>query len=172
MRNRRGYSLVECLVAMTVVSAVFAPVTLLVHALYRAESRVRDAVAGDRELDRLAVQLRQDAHQALSATVGGGSGPRELTFRWPEEQTAQYTLSPGQIERVVRQGEVVLHREGYAAPPSAAMHWEIQAGHALPLVALRIDVSATDSRDGLPSGICRVEAVVRLLGPRFSKPKP
>ncbi len=98
MPRRRGHTLVECLVAITLLGSLLGTVTLTLGVMYRADRNLRDAVDQERALEQFTARFRSDAHQALSASVSkpaeAKAPARELVLKSSADQTIQYTLRP------------------------------------------------------------------------------
>lgn len=176
MRTRRGHTLLECLVAMSLFGVTLSTVGLTLHTMARSERLLGTALDADRELNRLTVQLRQDAHQATSASTTdvGEQTPTHsvLSLALPDEETVQYTLQPERIERVLRHEQTVRHRETYRLPAAAVGRWQVQAERPVPLVSLVLDLAPANSSMPIGVGTCRVDAAVQLFRPHASAPKP
>lgn len=168
MSTRRGQSLVECLVAMTLFGTAFGAVALTLHALQRSECRVRDALDADREWERLSAQLREDAHQATSAVAAEADrqpeSASELQLALPAEQTVKYTVQAARVERLLRHQQAVLHRETFRLPAATRARWQVQTDRHTPLVSLRLDPEPGRWSEGIGVGPCRLDAAVRLIG--------
>ena len=150
-RCRRGHSLVEMLVAITLLGSLLGTVSVTVSAMFRADQTMRDELAKDQALEQFTARFRSDVHQAVSASLGepgeGDAPARELTLQGSGDQTVRYTLGPRDVQRVVRRGETILHRETYAL---TATGWEIKIENGAPIVSALLG-------DGI-----RVVAVVNL----------
>ena len=120
MNRRRGYSLIEMLVAMTLVATTLSTIGLVLHSLHRAERRLRDDVDFERTVNRLATQLRTDAHNAQGGEFAAvaANATHARTFASSSEQTVTYSIEPGGVERRVRRGAALQHREWFAIPNS------------------------------------------------------
>lgn len=167
MRSRRcGHTLVECLVVLVLVATTLGTVALTMHALYRADRHLRDALTYDRALDRFIAQLRTDTHQAASATVDEPSEEAipdgGLMLSFADDQTIQYTVRSQHIERVVRGGDTTQHRETF--PLLASSGWQIREGGASPIVSLALTLKSS-GRPGQQTIVrtCRIDAAVHLV---------
>jgi prepilin-type N-terminal cleavage/methylation domain-containing protein len=174
--RRRGYSLIECLVVMTLLGAVLSFVTLTIHATFRVQRQWTDASAYSRAIERLVAQLRADAHRATAASVAepatqGGAG-RGLSLTLPAAETVQYTAGPRGIDRVVRRGEKIAHRETYPVSAAAAA-WHVRRDAGRPLVSLDLNLQ-TDARPEGPAACppYRFTAAVGLPGSGGRKTAP
>ena len=90
---RRGHTLIEMLVSMSLISVALTAVALTLHALYGVDRRFRDGMATEAGLDLLTLALRQDAHYARGAKLAAdGSGrATALVLSLPAEQVITYT---------------------------------------------------------------------------------
>ena len=164
--RRRGHTLTECLVVITLIGTVMGTVALTLHALSRADRRLRDELDHDRSVDRFVAQLRSDTHQSVSATIDEPSSETdptaELKLAFSGEQTIGYTIHAQNIERVVRRAETVQHRETYPLLASAT-GWQVRNDGASPIVSLvvELDASGRGNEQAVPRTY-RVDAAVHL----------
>lgn len=140
-RIRRGYTLIESLVVIALTTVTLTITTVTMHALHRADRRVRDDLQGQRSLGQLAAQLRSDAHEALSSDTLGGtytSPPRALTLALAGGRSVQYSVTANSIERVMRLNGAIEHREIFrlAFPDS---HWSVDAARDHTLLSLHLN---------------------------------
>jgi type II secretory pathway component PulJ len=175
--RRRGHSLIECSAVLFMLAATLATVTAILHTLYQADGRLRDELAQQLALERLAAQLRCDAHQASSATTGeAGNQPDSaaaLLLVLPNQLTVQYTLAPQHVERVVRRAETVQHRESYDLPSATTARWRWRKGR-MPLIVSLVLESRTGSEPGVRTlkRTYSIDAAVQLNQPRFPTSQP
>lgn len=166
MRKRRGYSLVECLVAIGLIGATFSTLTVALTGVCRCCQRVGEESATEIELERFAAALRADAHVALSASLEDAADPnqpaRVLRLPLADEQSVKYTLRAGYIERVLQSNDELRHRETYRLPKSFATRWQVDRDRSRPMVSLMLDPG---SAGPLGFQAMRIDAAVGLLGP-------
>jgi len=167
MSTRRGFTLTETVVAIGLVSATLTAVAVATAGMYRACRHVRQESAVGLELGRLASQLRADAHGALSVEVQsaddaeGDAGALLLTL--PDGGSVRYTLRTGHVDRVLRRGDEVPHRETYRLPPALVARWQIERGRTVPLVSLLLEPGPVGTSGPLGRQPVRVDAAVGLL---------
>ncbi len=143
---RRGSSLLEASLAVTLLGVTMTTVTLALHGLYRADRRVRQDVANRQSLERLITQLRRDAHvadrAAIAPAAGDGAAADRLTLI-VAARTVQYRLGPLGMQREVTSADEVLHRDTFRFHGAAQAEWQIEerAGTPLVLLALRLERS-------------------------------
>jgi hypothetical protein len=159
---------------MILMAATLGTVTLTLHALYRADRRLRDALTHHLALDRFVAQLRSDTHQAVSATVDEPSdetiAAAGLVLSLPGDQTIHYTIRSQHIERVLRSAETVQHRETFPLPASSG--WQIRADGASPVVSLDLKLGPrARSNEQIVARTCRVDAAVHLVRRRLPSPE-
>ena len=167
MKARHGYSLIECLFAITLVGTALSSVALMTHATRRADRRVRDAATAEADLGRLAAQLRSDAHQATSARIETPKKPQEpattISLALPDDRQVDYTLLAQHAERVVRRGSAVLHRETYGLGASSSGKWLLREGGRSPVVSLLMEPAQMRSGGEFAAKVVRVDAAVHVL---------
>lgn len=166
MTARRGYSLIETLAAITLVSTTFTTVAVALHGMYRSTQRVQEELAVERELERFSVQFRADAHEATSAKAEPSSDPKKdpqiLSLSLADKQIAQYTLQPQRIDRALRRGDEVRHRETYRLPKGSVSRWQVQGERQIAIVSLILERQPAGS-GGLRAQTVHVDAAVGLL---------
>ena len=168
---RSGYTLVEMLVAITLIAFVFGTIGLMMHVAGDANRRIRDEVELERGLGRFAAQLRTDAHQAQSATTKDPAAPQArqsvLSLALPEQRTVEYALASHRVERVVRRGDAVLHRETYPLPASSVARWRLETGRAATMVSFLLEPGAAAPAGRSPAlDTYHVDAAVQLFSTR------
>lgn len=132
-RCRGGHSLVEMLVAITLLGTLLGTVSVTVSGMFRANQTMQDELSKDRALEQFTARFRADVHQAASASLAEGDAPaRELTLQGPGDGTVVYALRPRDVQRVVRRGGSIVHRETYGL---SAKGWEIKNSGELPVAS-------------------------------------
>jgi type II secretory pathway pseudopilin PulG len=169
MKRRRGFSLVECVVANGLIAVAFTTVAVATGGIRRALARLRADVEIELGIERLAIQLRADAHEALAADLpapveqSAPAGSLRLTLHG--QRRIDYSIRAERIERVVRQQGTVAHRETYRLPGSPAVCWTLSSGAAAPIVALQVAPAPPGGADSIARGGVEIQAAVGLLGP-------
>ena len=169
MRTRGGFSLVECLIAISLMAVVFSTIAVAMSGLRRASRRIREESQVELDLERLSSQLRADAHLALSVDL---EAPDALLLTLRDERSVRYTLQARSVERVLRQGEEPRHRETYRLPPSCTADWQVDADRPAPMVSLTIDPGAAGSTNPLGFQAMRIDAAVGLLRASLTEHNP
>ena len=176
MKTRRhGYALIECLTVIAMVGVTLGTIATTLHAMYRTDRGLREQLAFCSQVDRLASQLRGDAHQASSATVRAGDGEKGeatiLALVLPGERTVEYSLKPPVIERAVRRGQIIEHRESHRLLGSATAQWHMEDGRAAPLVSLDLKLRANRLGDRAFTKSYRISATLRVVSSALKSPR-
>lgn len=169
MKRRRGYSLIECIVTFALMGTAMTTVAVSISGMQRACQRVREATRSEMELQRLAGQLRADAHEALSGGQAGGKeegkdAPADtLRLILGEDEVVQYTLSAGEVRREQRRKEEVLCRESYHLPAGCTARWIVETQGAHPIVSLQLEPQALAANGQAGLKTAQITAAVGLL---------
>jgi len=171
MKRRRGYSLMELLVVMTMSSVMLSVTVVLFTLLFRIERSGRDHVRHSAVLGRLADQFRRDVH---ATPVGGVSVGETVQFSPAPDRTITYGTPHGAVIRIERVGSdlvnsEVARRESFVLPSSCSASIESPPDAKGPTVTLSI-APRTDSQPRKPGRTLRIDA---LLGRdhRFTNPR-
>ena len=71
--TRRGVSLIEMVVVISMMTVVIGLVGMTFHLLLRSEKLVSQSFITERTISRLAIQFRDDVHQSEAGVLTGGS---------------------------------------------------------------------------------------------------
>jgi type II secretory pathway component PulJ len=164
------------LVAIALLSAVLAAATLSMHTIYRASDQMHDALATQRQLERLATDLRTDAHAAEAATVnrdGAGGQPETLQLALSDDRIVRYTARPEGFVRTVLGADQVQQRETYRLAPVTEARWQVQTERPTPLVSLTFRVATgapAHANDAAPAQ--HIAAAVGIAAPKQTTREP
>jgi len=163
-RNRRGTTLIEMLVIISVCSVVMGASGVLLHGMYRADKENRLQIANGSAIARLSLQFRRDAHAAgeselLMEANGKAAG---LVFRGPFQPTIEYRQQGRAMVRTAKQGDKVVHLDSFALPAGTEFNWTLEEGQPS-VAALRIARPAL--RGGKLDALFpqRIEAIVDIV---------
>ena len=138
--RRKAFTLVELLVVMTVVTAIFGAMLATLHAMQKTSVKITDRTAATAQQQRFAVQLRSDAHQANRATVrkSDDKDTQEtiLKLLMANNQTVEYRLGTDRIARRVLSGNSTTHQETFAVRPVVEDGWVLDQQR--PLVSVHL----------------------------------
>ncbi len=156
--QRRGFTLVEMLVVVTVFAFLLASVALAIGTLFRAQGELQNELAQASTASRLAAQLRADAHLASAAEVVQEGETTNVRLTLPSA-TINYATHPRRIIRTETQGDTETHREVFRLSEGTTTRWEISPA----FVTLTTSYRSPQLREGvaLPREH-RVEASIGL----------
>ena len=139
--RRRGFTLVEMMVAISVGTVLLGLAALLIGSLMKLDRAGRARLAEESRLDRLAQVFRADVHAATGLAPGAPAG--ELRLILPGGRSVAYRAGPGAVVRARPDGE-----ERFALPPGSMARLDVG----------RSSVGLTVGREPGHPGL-RVEAV-------------
>jgi hypothetical protein len=158
-RIRRGKSLVEMLVVITLMSGAMGICALTLSALYRTESQLRR----DREQQligsHLADRWRADVHGAVACTVDKDC---ELTLA--DGRRVKYAIDGSVIHREVLLGAAVQHRDAFKLPKNVAPEFAITKRQDRNFAILHLHPSGPDQPPSTPVRKAVIEASLNLHG--------
>lgn len=163
MSRRRGFTLIEMLLALALTAMTFTTVLVALHGVFRSETNLRAEVRNDLDLSRLAAQFRTDAHEATS--VHPGEEASLLVFRLAADQSAEYRLTSRRVERLQRRGSQIERQETYAFPKALKPQWQIATEGASPRASLVLEPDASEAPGPLAPRPVRIDAAVGLIHP-------
>lgn len=165
-RRRSGFTLVELLAVLAVFSVAMGLIVLSIVALQKAGNRVQSGITANAEWDRFVHQFRTDAHTArayaLSQSTPEIEHPDTLSLTLADGTTIEYRLAHDLIQRRVRAGEVVQHRESYGIAPVTNPGWQISRSEPVPLVGVSARLLALQSGHAAETRPQRVESAIGL----------
>jgi prepilin-type N-terminal cleavage/methylation domain-containing protein len=120
MTKRRGVSLIELLVVIVMMSAVFGLTGFVFHKLFQSEQITMQSALMELSTSRLADQFRRDAHRATIANVArsadGNVDEIELKETAESESAIVYTGRDGRVDREQLSAGLTTARESYRLP--------------------------------------------------------
>ena len=156
--KRRGWTLVELLVVITIMSVLLATVAVMVQTIMRQQRSFGQGVTQQRTLALLARQIRHDIHAAVrvesvTAEQTGGNqetqkeeGTEETTAircTWLDGRSVSYQLHSGRLLRVVRQpGQEKATRQPFTLPRGAQVRLVEPDGGKPPIATIEISYFA------------------------------
>ncbi len=166
-RRKPGFTLVEMLVAMTLLVSLMTVVALALGSLARADRRARIEIDHGRAMQQLFTQMRADAHQATAFAItspttpappaADGEAPDQpesptasLRLTYDAGVTIDYRAVGDGIRRVVTRGSTVRHHEVYSCGPLSRVMWTVDEMHELPLLTLQLERTTGVGRQAVP----------------------
>lgn len=165
--RRRGWTLVEVVVAATALSTLLAVVATCLHTLHRADRALTEQMEAAHSLSRLSLRMREDVHGARAARIDAAAG--ELVLALDDEAVVSFKASPGQIRRTAQRGETIFHKEVYRLPDNAGCKWEMSDGPGGKIVMLIVVPVSAEEGDGEPVPM-RIEAAITDASEASFKP--
>ena len=115
--SRRGYSLAELLVVMSMTGVVFTVGVGMVHRLLHQQKFASRDNAMQRVAERLSSTLREDVQRATGAELQSGEqGDQSLELNLPGQRITTYTVHQNVLERVAIAGGGPPHRDRFQFP--------------------------------------------------------
>lgn len=159
-RFRRGATMVEALVTVSIGAVVLTLGVGMIHLLLRGERETRRAVEDSITLSRLSTIVRRDVHAAQSADIADepAGGPARLTLTFPERRTVTYIADGSSLSRIENNPESSEHRDSFRFPSGTTIG--LVRGGAPELVRIAIERGARSS-DSHPSQYVSSPTVTR-----------
>jgi prepilin-type N-terminal cleavage/methylation domain-containing protein len=122
--RRGGFTLVEMLIVIGLMSTVFAAVALTLHSLLRVNNHIREELPNSASLLRLSLQVRNDAHSATSfATETAPAGGQLARFQLGSDAFVTYQATNGGIVRRASRGQQQVHQELFRLNGKSNAEW-------------------------------------------------
>ena len=157
MTDRRGFSLLEMLVAVTVGSVLMGIGVAILTLLLRLDRTGREHAHRAVVLGRLAEQFRDDVHAALRPMPAGTDHRAPWRLDLGPDRTVSYRITPESVERdETAPGKPVRH-ESYPLPEGCAARVSLSADRTAQVASLIVAPAGTPSPT---SHQLRVDAVL------------
>jgi prepilin-type N-terminal cleavage/methylation domain-containing protein len=156
---RRGYSLVEMTVVMTVGAILLGIAVTLLGALLQADRSGRAHIERNTTLGRLADRFRRDVHAGRGQPVAEKNKAGELTWRFDLDGACSVLYMAG-LDEMVRQervGKTILRQESYALPEDHRATIAVDGSAGSRIVSLTIAPTESSLR---PGHEIRIDALV------------
>jgi prepilin-type N-terminal cleavage/methylation domain-containing protein len=147
---RRGYSLIEMVVVMTVGATMLGIAVTLLGALMQAERTGRAHIGQNGVFNRLADQFRRDVHAADGPVVAAKSKAGQPAWRFDMVKGRSVWYIPGdeEIVREERIGHILVRRESCSLPEDCCATITTDAKASPPIVRLTIAPTDASLRPG------------------------
>ena len=162
MRKREGYSLIECLIAMALATSALTVVALTTTGVHQAQRRVERQSSSERDICRLASQLRADAHQARSVSKEDTESDK-IELILSDQDSVHYTLQKGRVVRVQHGNKEVVHQETYSLPDGYTAQWELGENGSAGMVTLKLTPVPVQEGAPIQGQPQQINAAVGLL---------
>ena len=115
-KERRGVSLVELLVVMSLGALLLTTSGVVLHRIMHSHGKTRNFLAASRSALRLSDQFRRDVHRAREATTDGLPEGVVLRLQLGESRVVEYSHVDDLVRRTQLEGEKTAAREEYSFP--------------------------------------------------------
>lgn len=159
MIGRRGVSLIETLVLMTVGSTLMGIAVGAIHLLFTMDHNTRQRRQLQASEARLADQFRRDVHAALRLEPGEASGQSWSVWQLElgADKRIQYQSEPGGLTRLEILQDKTTRREWYPLMESSKVRLDMTSDGPIPIVSLRI-ASSEEPGNLFPPQSVRIDA--------------
>lgn len=156
---RRGFTLMEMLLVITVIGALSAMGAVLIGLLMSAESRGTEGVVVQTTFSRLGRQLRADAHAAVAADViaSGDAADAQLNLQRADGRGIRYIVNKDEVVREADRGSESPSRETYLLPEGTSRFVVDPVARVVRLEHLRPYATETET------GVAGLQPVPRRL---------
>ncbi len=166
-RSRRGKSLIEMLIIISILSVVLSTTAATLIALFKTDRQIRRDTAHLTTLARLSSRFRTDAHAAQSCVVD-----QACALTRADGRVVRYAQEGHKLHRQVLRGEAVEHRDAFVLPDTAIVKFEQPPEHQSQLVRLTIRAKQDADKPFLtPVRPTTIEAAVGLANLKL-EPRP
>lgn len=168
MSGRRGVSLIELLVVMSISGVLLGTASTMVCMLLSVHKSVRSHVQDSASRSRLAEQFRLDVHAATAIVrlEPGGAGPPApgWVFRLDGQETLRYVVEPRGIVRCEYRGDKIVGRDVFLFSDDTTAAIEVDSEDLPTVVRLRIESAGGASSDCAGPSPARTISFETVLG--------
>lgn len=157
-KPRRGITLLEMAVAVTLLGIMLAATAVLLTTTFQTNAQIRRDLRQQQTLARLNQRFRADAHAARTCDAAAG-----CQFTLPDGELVQYSWQAPRIEREVRRGGEVVHRDAFELLANAVVTFATDGDPSRQLASVSVDAGReTATRFDTVVRPTRIEAVVNF----------
>ena len=115
---RQGFTLIELVVVIVMLTVMLSLAGTTFYLLLRAEKGVSQSFVTERTISKLAIQFRDDVHQAGISEWSGDQAAmtQTLTLKNDRGNTIVYKVTPNVLSRIHFEHDVILGREDFLLP--------------------------------------------------------
>jgi len=116
--SRRGYTLVEIVVVISMLTMIISLAGMTFHLLLRADKSVLQAFVTERTISRLAILFREDVHRADAGVIEAEAEqtPQRLSLESPGRDPVRYAVTEEGIVRLTLEHGSVVARDDFVLP--------------------------------------------------------
>jgi prepilin-type N-terminal cleavage/methylation domain-containing protein len=166
--RRRGFTLIEMMVVITAVATALGLCATTIQLLLRLKADAQSRFSANVGLERLARQLRSDAHAAAVALVDAPRGGKAASLRleFGPKHGVAYEPRKSAVVRLESQDGNLTHREAYALEPATEVEFEIRPEAGRQFVAVVMRKRNAKGR----TGASLVREALALVGKELGEP--
>lgn len=143
VKKRRGASLVELLVVMSLGAGLLTTTAVVLHRVMHSHGKTRHFLDASRSALRLSDQFRSDVHRARKVTKDNLDAPIVVRLELGAADIVEYTHEGGVVRRTELKQDKVASREEYIFPANSKLI--IRELPSPPLVSLSISSTPGDA---------------------------
>ncbi len=154
-RSRRGITLIEVLILVTCIAVMLGLCAVTIQLMLRLFTDNQARLTSSVMLERLARQLRDDAHASQSARIEPAGAtrpdpPASLLFSLRADRAITYKVLDGAIARDETLGGRIVRHESYSLPRGREARFTLGEEGGRPMVALLLTQSPRASKTESP----------------------
>lgn len=140
-RARRGVSLIELLIVISIGTVIIGLCVTAMHVLLRVERDQARSLRSAMVLSRVRQLFADDVHRGATAKIETGDGDkRQLEVAIEGAGRVVYSAGEHVLQREEFEGEQLKHRDEFHFPPGAAFYFEQEQEPSI--VRLNIEIAA------------------------------
>lgn len=151
IKNRRGYSLIELMVSISVTGVLLVVTAGWIHQTMKCSSRIKQRQRHHQNMTRLSGNFRDHVHECETIAMDGVD---RLALTWEDGTRATYTITNNTLqfeknEPPTTSDEPRTKREKYVLSPNSTVEWDTSEmpGWISLIVSRRREVSASNNLD-------------------------
>ncbi|MBX3411703.1 MAG: prepilin-type N-terminal cleavage/methylation domain-containing protein [Pirellulales bacterium] len=168
---RRGTTLIEMVVSIAIISAIFGVAATLFGFLLTGRGDGRRTLEQQIVEGRLVEQFRRDVHEATHAEAFDQEGSPRLKLTQADERTVEYRYEQGELARRETQAGKPVRLENYGLPRESAVRFALEPSGDRTLV--RLEWTEESASRGMPSAgtsAAQRHEVIALVGRNIVAP--
>jgi prepilin-type N-terminal cleavage/methylation domain-containing protein len=171
MHNRRGVSLIEVMVAISVGGVMLSIGVMTLRVLLRTERTGARHLLQSTTRARVSELFRRDLHEAVAAQpfAPAGDEPSRFELTFPDGRQTVYQFADGHLQRLESEAGKLAHRDDFLLP-DAELAFELQPGPPR-LASLLIREERGTKTESAASRVFRIDAVL-ARNHRYESPAP
>jgi type II secretory pathway pseudopilin PulG len=169
MKSRRGTTLVEMVIFISISASILSVSAPFLYSALRSYAKSQEFADVERSLTRLARQFRSDVHRATAAVVKGDDLAKATLVKLtiPSDRSIEYQQTTSGITRLLLQDGKIKSREEYSLPSSVDASVQIENNASIIALSLLGEPDSSSSNinsrrlyaDFMPV-ICQIEAAL------------